>query len=137
MRKRVLLSAAALLAASATSSAQPPRIQYMIHCLGCHTMDGRGVPGKVPNLRTEMPALLHVEGGREYMVQVPGSAQAPLSDAEVAAVLNFILDEFAEVDLPADFQPYTAEEVARLRPDAPVDITETRANLIERLESRH
>lgn len=99
-------------------------------------MDGRGVPGKVPNLRTEMPALLHVKGGREYMVQVPGSSQAPLSDSEVAAVLNYILDEFAEVDLPADFKPYTEEEVARLRPDAPVDITETRAHLIEQLESQ-
>ena len=135
MTRRFAFIAALLMASAA--SAQPPRIQYMIHCLGCHTMDGTGVPGKVPNLRTEMPALLHVEGGREYMVQVPGSAQAPLSDAEVAAVLNFILDEFAEVDLPSGFQPYTAEEVARLRPDAPVDITETRAKLLEMLESKH
>ena len=59
-------------------SAESPQVHYMLHCQGCHLADGRGVPGKIPGL-SEMGSFLTVPGGRAYLVQVPGTAQAPLN----------------------------------------------------------
>lgn len=59
--------------------------------------------------------FLSVEGGREYLGRVPGVAFAPLSDADLAALLNWSLATFDPQHLPADFRPYTAAEVGRLR----------------------
>jgi hypothetical protein len=53
--------------------------------------------------------------GRDYVARVPGAAQAPLSDDELAAVLNWLLVEFNGATLPADFRPLRAAEVARSR----------------------
>ena len=64
-----------------------PRINYILHCQGCHLADGAGTPDKVPALKNEVGRFLHVTGGREFLIQVPGTSQSPLSDAEVAAVL--------------------------------------------------
>ena len=54
-------------------------------------------------------------GGRDYVVRVPGVLQSRLDDAELAAVLNYILTEFNAATLPAGFRPYTAREVAAAR----------------------
>lgn len=46
------------------------------------------------------------------IVQVPGAAQAPLSDARLAALMNWLIERFAgEKPDP----PYTAAEVKQLR----------------------
>jgi hypothetical protein len=63
--------------------------------------------------------FLTTPGGREYLVRVPGVSGAPLNDADLAAVLNWMLNQYDEANLPPDFQPYAAEEVARLR-EAPL-----------------
>ena len=60
------------------------RINYMLNCQGCHTPDGSGAPGKVPSLKNFMGNFVQVEGGREFLIQVPGAAQSTLSDAELA-----------------------------------------------------
>ena len=106
-----------------------PRVNYMLHCMGCHLMDGSGAPGTIPSLREEMARFLQVEAGRAYLVQVPGTAQSPLTDAEVAAVLNWILEEFTTGPLPADFQPYSESEVARYRANRPVYLGAARARI--------
>ena len=46
---------------------------------------------------------------------MPGVAAAPFSDEETAEVINWMLRRYDAAHVPADFQPYTAEEVARLR----------------------
>jgi hypothetical protein len=53
---------------------------------------------------------------------VPGVAQAPLTDAEVAALLNWMARNLSDVPVPAGFVDYTAAEVglARHRPLAAV-----------------
>lgn len=98
--------------AEAMSSA---RINYILHCQGCHLADGSGTPTKVPALKHEVGRFLHVAGGREFLIQVPGTAQSALSDNEVADVLNWILENFSRDELPADFVPYTADEISRHR----------------------
>jgi len=112
------------------ASGYTPRINYTLYCQGCHLVDGSGTPNKVPALKNEVGRFLLVEGGREYLVQVPGTSQSPMSDAEVAAVLNWILENFSPDQLPADFVPYTTQEVARVRPEPLANVSAVREELI-------
>jgi hypothetical protein len=106
----------------------------MLQCQGCHLPDGSGSPGSVPDLRGELARFLHVPGGRSYLVQVPGSAQSPLSDAALAAVLNWMLRRFGPEAALRDFEPFDAEEVARARAaPALVDVATRRAELLRAL----
>ncbi len=90
-------------------------LDYMAHCEGCHRADGLGFEGAVPSAAGEMASFLATQEGREYLVRVPGSAQALLDDEAVARVLNWMLRRFDADNIPADFRPYDADEVARLR----------------------
>ena len=105
----------------------------MLHCMGCHLADGSGGPPAVPDVRNEMGCLLAVDGGREYLVQIPGAAQAPISDAELAAVVNYMLETFSAGTLPAAFAPLTPEQVARWRDGWLPDVAGTRAALLAKL----
>ena len=109
---------------------------YMLRCQGCHLEDGSGTPKKVPALKSEVGRLLQVAGGREYLIQVPGTSQSPLTDQEVAAVLNWILDNFSSAELPADFKPYTTAEVARFRYEPLANASEVRAGLLNELKQQ-
>ena len=90
------------------------RQDYVLSCQGCHGPQGDGA-GPVPGLRNYVGNFLHVPGGREFIVQVPGSANSALDDASLARLLNWMMREFSEDQLPANFEPYTATEVAQLR----------------------
>ena len=83
-----------------------------------------------------MGDFLKVPGGREYLVDVPGVAASSLTDAEVAEVLNWLLYTFNKPELPADFKPYTAAEIAAYRPHQLIKITETRDDLVRRLKTK-
>jgi len=109
------------------------RTNYMLRCQGCHLEDGSGTAEKVPALRNEVGRFLQVPGGREYLIQVPGTSQSPLTDQEVAAVLNWILNKFSSAELPADFEPYTKDEVARYRYEPLANASEVRAGLLRKL----
>jgi hypothetical protein len=108
----------------------PPQINYILHCQGCHLADGSGTPEKVPALKNAAGRFLHVAGGREYLVQVPGTAQSALTDGEVAGVLNWILVNFSKTELPTDFIPYSTEEISRIRPHPLANVSATRAGLM-------
>jgi mono/diheme cytochrome c family protein len=120
-------------AVAAPAAAESPRVLYMLHCQGCHRPDGSGLPGAVPALRGQVARFLTVPGGREFLVRVPGSASAPVDDAGLAAVLNWIVARFGPAVDAASAAPYTADEVGRLRRDPLLDVASTRAVLIERL----
>ena len=57
--------------------------------------------------------MMGVAAMRTYLVRVPGSAYSSLSDEELAAVANWILEEFNAETLPADFVPLSTTEVTR------------------------
>lgn len=116
-----------------SARAESPRIDYMLNCMGCHLADGAGTPGKVPALKGRIGKFLHVQGGREYLVQVPGTAQAALDDARVAGVLNWILENFSSAELPRGFVPYTEAEIAALRTPL-ADVVSVREGLLRQLE---
>ena len=126
---------AALLCVAAAGAGADARIDYMLHCMGCHLEDGTGLPPAVPALAERVGYYLEIPGGREYLVQVPGSANAPLSDAALAEVLNWIVERFGGASMPAEFSPYSADEVAKARADKPADVTEQRRALGEAVES--
>jgi mono/diheme cytochrome c family protein len=105
-----------LLAAGPAWATEPAQADYMLNCQGCHLPDGRGFPQRqVPDLRQQMGRFLAVPGGREYLVQVPGSAQSALDDEGLARVLNWMLHNFSGAELPGGFLPYSAAEVGQLR----------------------
>lgn len=131
----VALTTLALLAGAVTlvrqaDAGNTAQVNYMLHCMGCHLEDGAGAPGKVPALKDQMGKFLHVPGGRRYLVQVPGVAQAALPDQDLAAVLNWTLETFSSAQLPADFAPYSSAEVARYRRHKLIDVAGTRAALV-------
>jgi mono/diheme cytochrome c family protein len=133
---RRALAAAVVLAAS-TVYAYTPEVDYVLNCQGCHRADGAGTPGSVPPLKDTVARFLGVTGGREYLGRVPGVAQAPLDDAALAAVLNWMLDHFDHAHLPPGFTPYAAHEVGRLRRDPLVDVEGTRRKLLAAMDGGH
>ncbi len=112
------------------------RQNYILNCQGCHLPDASGSPGLVPRMNDFIGNFLHVDGGREFIVRVPGSANAPIDDQELADVLNWLLDNFSRQQLPKDFVPYSAAEVGKLRRRPLIDIIGTRAALIQRIENK-
>jgi len=91
------------------------RLAWMLQCQGCHRVDGTGTGDEVPAIAGQVSRFLHVEGGREFIVRVPGVASAPLGDADLAALVNWMLAEFDPGHLPESFTPYASAEVATLR----------------------
>ena len=116
-----------------SARAEAPRILYMLECQGCHLADGAGAAGRVPAFKGFVGRFLTVAGGREYLVQVPGSAQSPLDDAELASVLNWIVRQFGPEAIAADFVPFSAQEVARHRDRPLTDVEAVRRELVRRM----
>lgn len=103
-------------------------------CAACHGFAGEGLVGAVPPLVADVPALLSLEGGREYLVRVllnglSGEIEvqgrrysgvmpswAHLSDQELADVLNHVATAWGNAALlPPDEVEFTALEVALAR----------------------
>jgi cytochrome c553 len=109
---------------------------YQMFCMGCHTPDGVG--GKsVPNLKGFVGHFLKSQQGREYLVRVPGSANSALDDEQLAEVLNWKIQRFAEDSAPADWQPFEAEEVGRYRQDPLLEVVEYRKTLVRDLLTKN
>ncbi|WP_077035531.1 hypothetical protein [Pelomonas sp. KK5] len=128
--KRALLLAGLVLAFGAAEAGERAQLQYIQYCSGCHLPDGTGSPAKgIPTMRGTLGRLLQLDGGRAYIVQVPGVMNSPLNDREVAAVMNWLVPVMS----PAASNPaYTPEEIARLRASRPADIPALRRELIAR-----
>ena len=88
---------------------------WTLNCQGCHRQDGAGSAGTAPSLAGTVSRFLTVPGGREYLGRVPGVATSPLSDADLAEVMNWMFWRFDRDHLPAEFMPFTAAELGRLR----------------------
>jgi len=105
---------------------------YATNCAGCHQPEGQGMPGAFPSLKgnpvlvkdATYPALV-VLFGLQGKIEVNGAgydgAMPPLGhldNATVAALVNYLLQEFNEELLPGDFKPLDAATVAELRKKA-------------------
>jgi cytochrome c553 len=132
---RALAALLTLAAVANTAQAWSPETNYRLHCEGCHLADGVATPDKVPALAGSVAAFLRAPEGRAYLVRVPGVASASLSDAELAALLDWTLRRFDAANLPADFAPYTAGEVRRWRAQPLVDVAVERAKLLEAIQA--
>lgn len=109
---------------------------YTLNCSGCHGAEGLGVPeAGIPNLN-DAGRYVRTELGRQYLIQVPGLSQSRLDDATAARLLNWILREFSANRLPADFTPYTTQEVTRFRSDKASDAKIRRDAILAELRSR-
>ncbi|MGB3799064.1 MAG: cytochrome c, partial [Lewinella sp.] len=95
---------------------------YRVNCQNCHTVDGSG-RGMYPPIQ-RMSAHLDAEGGRAYLINlalyglytgtygVPMPPMPELSDAEIAAVTNYMLVQFAaRNDAPDASEFYRPQEV--------------------------
>ncbi|MDE0005286.1 MAG: hypothetical protein OXQ29_21560 [Rhodospirillaceae bacterium] len=112
------------------------KTNYILYCQGCHGADGVGVlTDQVPPLANAMGYFLHAPAGRAYLIQVPGAAYAPVDDGQLANLLNYALRRFSAAELPANFLPYSREEVARER-RSHVDIVSLRAELVAEITER-
>jgi hypothetical protein len=109
---------------------EDPHVDYMLHCQGCHLPDLSGSPGIVPGLKGSVGELARTPEGRDYLLRVPGSSQSRLTDSRLAALLNWIVDTWNAETKPADFQPFTADEVHHARQRPLVDALARREQIV-------
>ena len=87
------------------------------HCAVCHGPQAAGIPGSFPPLHEQVVAFAKAAPGRDYLIMVVTTglmgglkvggvgyngvmpAQSGLSEAEVAAVLNFLAGDLGKNDL--------------------------------------
>jgi hypothetical protein len=119
-----------------TSAVANPLTDYTLHCRGCHGGDGSGAPGAVPSFRDHVGKFLLVDGGREYLIRVPGSAQSELDDARTAALLNWLVEEFGPKEVAADFEPFTEQEITKHRRPPLTEVQQVRQRLLEAIAAR-
>ena len=132
-----LLSSLILALAAGVAGAADGKAVYDANCAACHQPDGAGALGLAPPLAGTLGKRMAVPEGRKYL---PGIVIAGLagkmeskgvmyegimpnwqhfSDAELAAVLNHVLTTFNAAELPADFKPIEAAELAAARAKKP------------------
>lgn len=132
-----LLSSLILALAAGVAGAADGKAVYDANCAACHQPDGAGALGLAPPLAGTLGKRMAVPEGRKYL---PGIVIAGLagkmeskgvmyegimpnwqhfSDTELAAVLNHVLTTFNAAELPADFKPIEAAELAATRAKKP------------------
>jgi mono/diheme cytochrome c family protein len=120
--------------AALINNPQKAALNWMINCQGCHGVDAMGSPNGAPPMPGVVGKFLQADGGREYLVRVPGVAISPIPDDELADLLNWMLLRFSCDALPVDFKPYDAAEVSALRADVLItQAASERARLLARL----
>lgn len=117
----------------AVARADQERDDYHLHCMGCHGEQGKGSQaGKVPSFRTDLGRLLATPEGREFVQRVPGVSLSALDSTRLAALMNWIVREFADPARAAGSAPFTPAEVERLRKRPLLDVANMRATLLTR-----
>ena len=109
---------------------------FVLHCSGCHRADGAGHAGSVPDLRDNLGRFVSTPEGRRFVLQVPGVAQARITDLEVAALTNWMLRRFSPATVPADFRPYDAIEVNEARRARLADVSGERRRIVAALREQ-
>jgi mono/diheme cytochrome c family protein len=134
-------------AAETAATGLPDGSQVYANCAGCHQANGQGVPGAFPPLSGHAAELYQAD--REYLAQVVlfglrGAITVDgtqyngvmpdwrsLSDEQIAAVLNYVLNSWENAEIVDEEQPYAAEEINELRGQdlTPQEVHDIRAEL--------
>lgn len=105
----------------------------MLHCMGCHGTEAQGVPGKVPPLAGSLGLFMRTPEGRDYVLRVPGAASSALSDADLAAVLNWLAVKYDGGRGSNKPAPFSGDEVTRSRHRPLVSVMAARAAVVRAL----
>jgi mono/diheme cytochrome c family protein len=125
------IAACVLIAAAAQAS---PQQDYILYCMGCHGAQAQGVPGKVPPLAHALGRYMRTPAGRNYILRVPGAANSVLSDAQLAAVLNWLAQTFDGDELDSSHVAlFTTAEVTGLRHSPLPSVLATRSAVVRDL----
>ena len=117
----------------ASADDQRARVNYMIHCQGCHLPEAVGFAGKVPRMNGFAGYFLHSQEGREFLIRVPGVATSSLADDQLTELMNWLLLTYSAGQLPEPFVPFSVAEVAALRPDLEADPEKTRMRILRQI----
>jgi len=104
---------------------------YAENCQGCHGAQGISVT-EIPTLAGRIGYFARSPDGRQYLIEVPNVALNPGSDADIAELMNWVLNTYSRAQMPDHFVPYSAAEVASLRKQR-VDLAAERRRIVERL----
>jgi len=114
-----------------------PHTNYILRCAGCHGVTGLGAPhAGIPTFPDLVGVFAGDDDGRTYLFHVPGINGASLSDREIAGVMNYVMEAWAGRSLPADFVPFTEEEVTMRRAIPVADVVAFRRAVVERLAAQ-
>lgn len=135
MAPRIAAFAISLCTLASAAAAQTPPADHGAkiyqRCAACHLPNGQGVPGAFPALAGRVSHAAARDDGRDYLVmavvaglmgaiEVDGKtirgvmpAQAGLTDADIAAVLNHVIVMPGAGAVKA--KPFTADEVAAIK----------------------
>jgi len=132
VRIALLLLASGLVGVAGAARADDERARqnYLLHCMGCHTETGVGLPGRVPSLRGTFARLAQDPAGRSYVLRVPGVTQSTLEPERLAEVLNWTIHAFRDGAEPAQVPPFTAAEVAAARERPLLEVSATRKRVL-------
>jgi len=87
-------------------------------------------------MRDSLGYFLHSPEGRAFLVQVPGTSQSPLTNAQVASMLNWMIGAFSAAQAPSAYPAFTEAEVATLRARRLDDVMGTRREIVAALRAR-
>jgi len=136
---RINFLTAALLIAPAAAAATPNGAAiFAERCVACHQADGTGADGLAPSLAGTLKAYLATADGKQYLSQILVSGmggriesqgrvvigmmpnfRADLTDADIAAVVNYVLGHFNGVAGTSAAQPITQAAITASRTAAP------------------
>jgi len=109
-------------------------VNYVLHCSGCHGMDGSGHESAgIPDFRAAVGAFAMDPEGRTYLLHVPGIVNASMTDAEIAGVLNYVMDRWSAEK--GRFARFTAEEAGERRAHKVSDVVALRRQIAARLNA--
>ncbi len=125
----ILLAGASVAPALAENAAGSARANYVLHCSGCHGMQGLGTEeGGIPAFPDSVGHIVGTDIGRTYVMHVPGVVANSMNDAQIAGVMNFILDQWSDGG-----SHFTAEEVTRRRAEPIGDVVAYRRKVVDDL----